>query len=108
MSFLVGGGIGAGLLVGSVERWHHGTYDLAEDNTDCIVSSLGLSLIAPAYDRQDLCSDYPDAAGLPIPALPILDFSLGFRVHIQEKANVRLDFGIHNLPYIGLTAGALL
>ena len=108
VSFLVGGGIGAGLLVGSIDRWHHGTYDLAEDNLSCITSSLGLSLVAPAYERQDFCSESPDASGLPIPAIPILDFSLGFRLHIQDKANVRLDFGIHNLPYIGLTAGALL
>ncbi|MEC7987953.1 MAG: hypothetical protein VX278_22490 [Myxococcota bacterium] len=107
VSLLIGGGLGAGVLVGSLDRWHHGTYDLAEENVSCITTNV-LSAVAPGYERKDMCPDAPDASGLPISVLPILDFSFGIRVNIQKKANVRLDFGIHDLPYIGLTAGALL
>jgi len=98
-SFLIGGGLGVGVIMGSMERWHHGTYTLAEENFNCLS-------LDPAYIRKDLCPNSPDAEELPVSVLPILDFSLGFRLHIHDRANVRIDFGIHDLPYVGMAAGA--
>ena len=100
VSFLVGGGLGAGLTVGELETWHPGTNESATANADCQSD-------APAYRRRELCPDSPDDSKSIPPVLPIIDLSASFRVNFASRANLRLDFGIHDLLYVGGAVGGV-
>lgn len=97
---LFGGGLGIGLLTGSIERWHNGANEFAQNNSNCIP-------IGDAIVREAICGDNPDADGLPIPVLPVFDISAGVRVR-YDKFNARFLFGLHNLPYVGFSLGYAL
>ena len=94
---LIGGGLGIGVLTGSIERWHNGGTDYAANNSGCIP-------IGDAIVREALCGNDPDATELPIPVLPVLDLSIAFRVR-YDRFNTRIMFGLHNLPYFGFGLG---
>lgn len=102
VDILLGGGLGIGILTGSIERWHNGATEYAENNSNCTTFGLGDAMV-----REALCGNDPDAEGLPIPVLPVLDISTGVRVR-YDRFSTKLLFGIHNLPYIGITAGYTL
>lgn len=96
LSMLFGAGLGVGIVVGEMEQWHPGGNE-GIDN-DCLRQS-------PAYERKDAC---PDDGTKRIPGLlPILDLSGSFRVNFADRANVRMDFGLHDMFYLGAAAGGV-
>ena len=98
VSFLIGGGLGAGLVVGELESWHPGSNESATANADCADDG-------PAYQRKELCPDAPDDSKAIPAVLPIVDLSASFRINFAERASLRLEFGIHDLLYFGGAVG---
>ena len=96
---LFGGGLGIGLLTGSIERWHNSVTEEAEAGT-CIMPG-------PAFLRVEACPDDPDGSALPIPVLPVVDLSMSLRIR-YDRFTSRFMFGIHNNPYFGVAVGASL
>ena len=97
VSFHVGGGIGIGLGTGEITKWSPGFHEDSLD-PDCLPESL-------AVDRYDTCE--PDGTVDVPKVLPIIDITLGPKVHLTEHAMVRLDFGLHDVPYGGIAAGGV-
>ena len=94
---LIGGGLGIGILTGSIERWHNGATEYAEDNSGCVP-------FGDAIVREALCGNNPDVDGLPIPVLPVLDLTTGVQVR-YDRFSTKIMFGLHNLPYVGFSLG---
>lgn len=92
---VLGAGIGGGYRTGTITVWHPGYH---EDSLapDCLYESS-------APDRVDSC---PNDGTADMPRfVPILDVTASAKLHITEHAMVRLDLGLHDVPYIGGAAG---
>lgn len=102
--FMFGAGLGATVITGEFDHWTHGSN--AVGDPDCTQSETPPTdpYNAPAYDRYDAgCgSDGPKQ----IPAvLPMLDINLGMKFNINDRANIRLEGGFHNMMYGGVATG---
>jgi hypothetical protein len=98
-SFLFGGGLGLGILTGQLTEWEPGEDGSGEsDNTD---PDCGPT--EPAYDRKDHCAD-DGALGLP-PVVPLVDMFLAVRFHMGDRATLRLEGGLHDMLYTGMSVG---
>ncbi|MEC7949463.1 MAG: hypothetical protein VX265_17985 [Myxococcota bacterium] len=96
LSFLFGAGLGAGLVTGEMTTWHPG-------GNSSVTSGCGLE--DPSYLRKDNCPADDDKR---IPrVLPIVDLTASARVNFAERANLRLDMGIHDMLYIGGAVGGV-
>lgn len=96
LSFLFGAGLGAGLVTGDLVTWHPGGNDSVDS---------GCRLEDPAYLRKDTCPA-DDVKRIPR-VLPIVDLTASARLNFAERANVRLDVGIHDMLYIGTAVGGV-
>jgi hypothetical protein len=96
LSMLFGAGLGVGIVQGELMQWHPGGNEGI--NNQCLRQS-------PAYERKDTC---PSDGTKRIPGLlPVLDLSGSFRVNFADHANVRFDFGLHDLFYMGTAVGGV-
>jgi hypothetical protein len=100
LSFLFGAGIGLGIKTGQLVEWEPGEPENLSnaDNTD---ADCGRT--SPAYDRRNDCGD--DGAVRVPPVVPIVDVNIGVRFNISDRANIRIEGGLHDLPYLGGAAG---
>ncbi len=99
-SFLVGAGLGGGIVLGELTTWEAGEPEGTEqDNTD---PSCGPD--EPAYLRKNHCSDDGPQGQIP-QVLPFLDVNVGVRFNINDHAAIRLEGGIHDLFYVGSSVG---
>jgi hypothetical protein len=95
MSFLFGGGLGLGFVLGDMTSWGPGG---SNANDDCMSES-------PAYTRKDYC---PDDGPKDLPnVLPVVDLTASARFHFADQANLRIDVGLHNMLYVGTAFGAV-
>ena len=94
-AFIIGGGLGAAVTYGEIDRWKAGPV-VAQD-TDCAIDKTAIGR------EQEGCD--PDESDGVWPVAPILDISAGFRVHIKDVAWVRIDAGVHDMLYVGGAAG---
>ena len=88
LSFLVGGGLGVGVVTGKIERW------LADDEGN------------PAYKRF-LDGEIPDDPAKIPPVLPIVDVLAALRMNFGDRASVRLEGGLHTIVFYGMSAGVV-
>jgi hypothetical protein len=96
LSMLFSAGLGLGVLSGELEVWHPGPNESVRN--DCLRD-------APAYERKNEC---PSDGALRLPGvLPVLDLTMSARVNFSNKANVRLDVGLHDMFYIGGAVGTV-
>lgn len=97
LSLLFGGGLGIGFVTGELEQWHPGSNP---DNTelDCLPD-------APSYERKEQCA--PDGEKRFPSVLPIVDLSGSARVNFADKASVRIDFGVHDMFFVGGAVGGV-
>lgn len=96
LSFLFGAGLGVGLVTGEMTTWHPGGNDSVRN---------GCGLEDPSYLRKDYCTADNNKR---IPrVLPIVDLTASARVNFAERANLRLDMGIHDMLYIGGAVGGV-
>ncbi|MBN2799635.1 MAG: hypothetical protein JXX28_10855 [Deltaproteobacteria bacterium] len=89
LSFVVGGGLGVGFLVGDV-------YYIAQGDD-----------FTPAYQRAAQ-GDEPDGLkpGV-IPVVPMVDMNAGLRFNFGDRAVLRLEGGMHTMLYYGATMGIM-
>lgn len=97
LSFLVGGGLGLGIVTGQLTQWSPGGF---ADNTepDCLPSDA-------AYVRKDVCAD--DGPKRIPGVLPMVDISAGVRFNFGDSANLRIEGGLHDLIYGGVAMGVV-
>ncbi len=98
LGFVVSGGIGLGIVTGKVDQWKPGFSTDFTAPPDC-----GAAM--PAYNRKDECD--PDQELKLIPVAPVIDLTVGWRLNIAEVANVRLEAGLHDMIFVGGSAGAV-
>lgn len=98
LSLMFGGGLGIGFASGELQEWNPGS------NPD-ITSGCLTDPPAPAYERHSQCK--ADGVKRMPSVVPILDLTASARVNFDDKANVRLDLGLHDMLYIGGAAGAV-
>ena len=96
VSMLFGAGLGLGIVSGDLTTWHPGGNSSITNN--CLRD-------APAFERKDTCE--PDGKVNFPGVLPILDLTMSTRVNFAERANARLDLGIHNTFYVGTAVGTV-
>ena len=97
LGFGVSMGLGIGFAWGTFDQWKPGP--ATEPLTTCEPDQ-------PADVRKDLCE--PDETPSPPTVLPVLDLTLAWRLHIAERGLVRLEGGLHDVPYGGIAACATL
>ncbi|MCA9513760.1 MAG: hypothetical protein KC635_02350 [Myxococcales bacterium] len=89
--WFIGGGIGLGFLVGNV--------DMAEVLPTCT-------------EPVERCAHWrvatSEKADLPTRVIPILHLTTGFQVDFGDSGMVRLEAGLRDVLYVGLTAGLAL
>lgn len=88
-SIVVGAGLGGAYIIGDLQQW---------DGVDG----------EPAYKVREDNPDAPPDDVYRIPTVvPILDINAGIKFHINERANIRLEGGLHNLLYAGGAVGVV-
>ncbi len=106
LSFLAGGGLGVLRITGRMIRWRPGSVENPESSLGdpyCTQGDLQ-NWKAPAYERYAAgCGDDGEKS-LPR-VLPLVDLNLGVRFHVADRANLRLEGGLHDMFYLGMAAG---
>ena len=82
VSFLVGAGLGAGFILGEIQHW-----DSNGGKPD------------PGA-QEEVYEQVPNA-------VPILDINAGIKFHFNDRANLRIEGGLHNLLYVGGALGVV-
>jgi hypothetical protein len=101
-SFVFGGGLGLGIVTGKMIEWEPGE---PLDGTEQDNSEPDCGRTDASFIRKDNCAD--DGA-LHIPAvLPIIDINIGTRFHISDRATIRLEGGLHDMFYGGMSVGVV-
>ncbi|MFZ5476350.1 MAG: hypothetical protein ACOZNI_06195 [Myxococcota bacterium] len=99
-SFMFGAGLGIGIRTGQLVEWQpgepEGTSPRNNTEPDCGAEEA-------AYERREHCADDGEIEMPPV--IPIVDVNIGPRFNISDRASIRLEGGLHNLPYGGATVG---
>jgi hypothetical protein len=95
----LGGGIGLGPASGKTLVWHPGYR--VEDNAD---PTCGPDDLAP--ERRNACP-VDDELNLP-GVFPVVDLTISPKLTIADRVMVRIDLGLHTVPYWGVAAGGML
>jgi hypothetical protein len=90
-SLMFGGGLGLSIITGEVQKWDGG------------MSANG-TYVRP-WESYEENPDNPDGTHDIPSVLPMVDIFAAMRFSIAENASIRLEGGLHNLIYGGLTAG---
>lgn len=88
LSFLVGGGLGLGVLTGVIDRWG------PDDDGN------------PSYKRY-LDGVEPDSDKQLPRVFPMVDLNTGLRFNFGDRVVVRVEGGLHTMLYYGTTAGVM-
>ncbi|MFH1467891.1 MAG: hypothetical protein ABIO70_26130 [Pseudomonadota bacterium] len=108
MGFMFWGGLGPLFMTGEWEHWVHGSTATG----DPLCSQGDTSLLpngpdaATAYERYDAgCgSDGPKR----IPSvLGVVDLVAALRFNFNDRANLRIEGGLHDMPFVGLSTGVV-
>jgi hypothetical protein len=97
LSILMGGGLGVGYLSGELSYWRPGS-SIADSDSPCEPAS-------PSYVRHSICSEPDGVKDFPR-ILPMLDITLSAKVNFAERAHIRIDGGLHDMIYYGISTGA--
>jgi hypothetical protein len=103
LAFRYGGGIGLGILTGSIPRYkvYCGAGASSPDNLGpCTPMPLGG---AATLDTADL-PNQPNPESTP-PVFPVVNAILGFQIRPIDKVVINLEGGIRSLPFIGVSLG---
>ena len=92
LDFVAGGGAGVGYVTGDLTYWRPGT----AIETDCEPA-------APAYVRRNVC---PSDGVKEFPRfLPMIDVTLGLQLNFADRAHIRLEGGLHDMLFYGISGG---
>ncbi len=87
LSFLVGGGLGVGIILGDLERW----------------TPLGGR---PGFVRYNDGDDFDDYKDIP-KVLPMVDINAGLRFNFADRIMLRIEGGLHTMIYGGAALGVM-
>lgn len=87
LSFLVGGGLGVGFLIGDLDRW-------------------GPEGGVPGYTRHTE-GEPPDGKKDIPKVFPMVDVNAGLRFNFGDRAVLRVEGGLHTLLYYGASLGIM-
>ena len=94
MELILGGGLGAAFFTGTLHRWGNTT--------------LSDGTIVASWERLEADPDLAPEGELDLPAVvPMLDLVLGSRFVINKKLSLRIEGGLHDMPYFSTTASAI-
>jgi hypothetical protein len=95
VSMLFSAGLGVGIVSGELSVWHPGGNPTIQNT--CLRD-------APAFERKNSCVADGEVK---LPGIiPIVDLTMSSRINFGERANARLDLGIHDMFYVGTAVGA--
>ncbi len=90
-SLMFGGGLGIAIITGEVQKWDGG------------INGNG-TYVRP-WESYEANKDDPDGIHEIPSALPLVDIFAAMRFSIAENASIRIEGGLHNLIYGGITGG---
>ncbi len=93
-AFLVGAGLGLGVVTGEAVQWHPGGHP------DSLDPACQPTSVAPLRTGCE-----PDGAARIPAVLPVVDIIAAFKVHIRDRAWARVDFGVHDFLATGAAVG---
>ena len=108
MGFMFWGGGGPLFLTGEFTHWVHGSN--VEDDADPMCHE-GDGLLsdpgnAPAYERYSHgCGD--DGAKRIPSVLAVVDLVAAIRFDFNQRASLRIEGGLHDMPFVGLSTGVV-
>lgn len=91
LDFIVGTGIGLGILVGELDQW-------------AAVEGAPFGYKDSAFDLFDR-GVAPDADKQVNRFWPVVDLNLGFKLNFADRVSLRLEGGLHTMLYYGATVG---
>jgi hypothetical protein len=101
-SWLFGGGLGIGIVTGQMTEWEPGETDGSNEH-DNLDADCGTT--EPAYERATHCGD---DGPMKFPSvLPVIDINVATRFQISDRATIRLEGGLHDMFYGGMTVGVM-
>ncbi len=104
LGFMFGGGLGMLIMTGELTQWSPGS--TSEGDPTCSEGLLEAweASDAPAYERYEAgCGD--DGAKRVPKVLPIVDLNISVRFNFNDRANMRLEGGFHDMFYFGGATG---
>ena len=105
-SIVVGAGLGGAYITGDLQQWDSHTVDSQCNVVDGDPDATGTWV--PAYTYREQCPDNAPDDVYRIPSVvPILDVNAGVKFHINDRANIRIEGGLHDLLYVGGAAGVV-
>jgi hypothetical protein len=107
LSFLFGGGLDVGFILGDLKEWQAGETPGDADNNNAEVD-CGPAPTA-AYDRYKTCKvdSYLVKDGTIPPVIPMVDILVGMRFNIADRAAIRLEGGFHYMLYGGASVSVV-
>lgn len=88
LSFVVGGGLGVGVVVGEIESWE-------QENG------------VPAYERVQNGQEADGPMSEVPPVIPMVDINAGLRFNFGDRAVLRVEGGLHTMLYFGGALGIM-
>lgn len=106
LSFLFGTGLGLSIVTGEMIEWKPGPNATGDTSCSKGGGELGDPSNATALERYLAgCGDDGPIA-IP-PVLPMVDINIGARFNFSDRANLRVELGLHDLIYFGLASGVV-
>ncbi len=102
MGFMFWGGIGPLFMTGEFDHWVHGSNATGDPN--CSEGQLSDPLNKPAYERYEAGCGSDGAKRIP-KVLGVVDLVAAIRFDFNQRANLRIEGGIHDLPFVGMATG---
>ena len=104
MGFMFWGGLGPLFLTGEFDHWVHGSN--AENDPYCEQGDGTLSdpVNSPAYERYAAGCGSDGAKRIPS-VLGVVDLVVALHFDFNQRANLRIEGGIHDLPFVGMATG---
>lgn len=104
MGFMFWGGIGPLFMTGEFDHWVHGSN--ATNDPMCEQGELNDPQNKSAYERYTAGCGSDGAKRIPS-VLGVVDIVMALRFDFNQRANLRIEGGIHDLPFVGMATGVV-
>ena len=97
VSLLFGGGLGLAVRTGEISKW----------DSKIVTDENGDQYKLLPWDNYEQNPDTPDDVYDIPKVLPMIDIQAAIRFVISDQANIRIYGGLHNLIFVGASAGVV-
>ena len=106
LGFEFWGGLGPLFMTGEFTHWLHGSNATGDPLCEQGDGTLSDPLSAPSYERYEAgCGD--DGPKRIPKVLPIVDLVAAIRFDFNKRANLRIEGGLHDMPFVGIASGVV-